>query len=252
MFHCGHCRTELSVPLSLQGVKGPCPCCAQEIQAPQARPAPLHLPPLDGEHDLATAPVPPPSRKYGSDAMPELPGLWLDPSETVPVPRAAQDPEALGLRTKLLIPMASESEDDQWRERHLEERRRASFQALPESVGGRRNSAVWRVTRMAMMVGIGGLCAGLAIFLQDRNWVLDLPWRPERPETMVEVPVASPEIGTPASAILPEALTARQEVDPFVSEDPSDLEHPNPLPPLSPIPEAQSIPTMASPIAGGR
>ncbi len=42
-FHCPTCETKLTVPASLAGVKGPCPKCRAEIQAPgeSAAPAPI-------------------------------------------------------------------------------------------------------------------------------------------------------------------------------------------------------------------
>src|SRR6478736_533859 len=54
-FVCGGCGSELSVPVALHGVTGPCPCCARTIRAPElyVPPAPMavSLPPVDRRHE---------------------------------------------------------------------------------------------------------------------------------------------------------------------------------------------------------
>jgi hypothetical protein len=100
----------------------------------------------------------------------------------------------------------------------------------------------FRIFRVAMLVTTGGLCAGLVLYLKDRNWVLDLPWRPSPVETVVEVPLTGP------------AVTSRPaELEkPFSEEDPSDLNGIFDPSTLAPLPEATAIPVGASPIAGGK
>ena len=43
-FTCIHCNASLTVPDSMAGIVGPCPKCGQQIQAPQAQPAPSSVP----------------------------------------------------------------------------------------------------------------------------------------------------------------------------------------------------------------
>ena len=51
-FNCPACDTNLKVPVSLAGVKGPCPHCRVEITSPQ---------PVALQHDPAAVPIPPPA-----------------------------------------------------------------------------------------------------------------------------------------------------------------------------------------------
>lgn len=246
LFQCTHCRTELSVPMALQGVVGPCPCCAGRIQAPMAAPA-LFLPPLDGAHEAQTAPVPPPhwmpptrSEPAAAESNPPV-SLRAEAADGL-LPRQLTDHESLGFRAKLTIPQSDEPLDDSWRERHLEDRRRnQSAKKLNRVADQLLESRGWKIARTGLMVAMGGLCAGLAIYLQDRNWVLDLPWRPGPAETIVTTPVAEPAART----------RALEPADPFIVEDPSELEAVTRRPALLPLPEAQSLPVSAAPIAAG-
>ena len=243
LFHCSHCHAELSVPRGLQGVSGPCPCCSQQIQAPQTSPVPLRLPPPDGSPDSSTAPAPLPDLGRNLRDLRDMPAEWYNEGEHSHSPRQRDEPEIIGFRAKLAIPRISDGEDTQWTEHYVDDKRRASSQPRSEPGGNfRSNSKVWNVARTGLTIATGGLFAGLTIFLQDRQWVLDLPWRPVRPDSLVEIPAP------------PDHLLTRtpHPADPFLSEDPSDLEKLEeghfPSPPL----EARSMPAGASPIASGR
>lgn len=245
LFQCDHCWSELSVPLAQQGVVGPCPCCAGRIQAPIA-PTPLFLPPLDGAHEAHTAPVLPlhwlhPAHALASAEEENPPSQRLGMGDLL-LPRQLTDHESLGFRAKLSIPQSDEPLDDSWRARHLEDRRRSqSIQKLDQTAEQIFASKTWKVVRTGIIVATGGLCAGLAIYLQDRNWVLDLPWRPGPAETIVTTPV-----------VLPAARTrAIEPADPFIVEDPSELETVS-RPAFLPVPEAHSLPVSAAPIASGK
>ena len=201
LFDCNYCQTELSVPLALQGVVGPCPCCAQQIQAPQAAPLPLplSLPPQDGAHEGLTAPVPLTvwMQRSGAPAAtpPASPVALRSPVEDSLLPRQLADHESLGFQAKLSIPQSEEPLDESWRQRHLEDRRRAeSINRLDRAAEQFMDSKAWRVTRAAMLLTTGGLCAGLALYLQDRNWVLELPWRPAAMSRLTELPATPPPV----------------------------------------------------------
>ena len=248
LFQCGHCHSELSVPLALQGVIGPCPCCTQQIRAPLTMAQPLFLPPLDGAHEALTMPVPPPD---WMDYQPSVPERTAAADPNMPrstrgdndglLPRQLAEHETLGFHAKLSIPQSGEPLDDSWRERHMEERRRTSSQKkLDRATDQFLDSRAWRVARMALMVTTGGLCAGLAIYLQDRNWVLELPWRPGPMETTVEVPVSKSPVRS----------RAMDPADPFLAEDPSDFETVGRRPAPMPLPDPISIQVRATPIAG--
>jgi hypothetical protein len=100
----------------------------------------------------------------------------------------------------------------------------------------------FRIFRAALLVTTGGLFAGLVLYLKDRNWVLDLPWRPAPVETLVEVPLTGP-----AGTSRPPELEK-----PFLGEDPSELNGTFDHSPLASLPEATAIPIGASPIAAGK
>lgn len=251
LFQCGYCHTELSVPLVQQGVVGPCPCCAQQIRAPQTMVQPLFLPPLDGAHEAHTLPVPLPAWRDYQPSVPEEPVIdWSPPrpasrgdSNDGLLPRQLTEHESLGFQAKLSIPQPEEPLDDSWRERHMDERRRiSSLKKLDRVTHQFLDSRVWRAARMALMVSTGGLCAGLGIYLQDRNWVLDLPWRPGPAETTVEVPALKSPIRS----------RAMDPADPFLAEDPSDLETVGRSSALLPLPDPVSLPVSAAPIASGK
>lgn len=250
LFQCTHCRTELSVPLALQGVVGPCPCCAQPIQAPMAVTS-LFLPPLDGAHEANTLPVPAPHwmQQFPTPPLASPAPEWSPPPsprselEDRLLPRQLTDHESLGFRAKLSIPASDEPLDGSWRERHLDERRRTqSLKKLDRAADQFLDSRFWKVARTGILVATGGLCAGLAIYLQDRNWVLDLPWRPGPAESVVNVPAAPP----------PARTRAMEPADPFIVEDPSELEAISRRPALLPVPEALSLPVSASPISSAK
>ncbi len=147
--------------------------------------------------------------------------------------------EVAGFQAKLTIPQSGEPLDDSWKERHLEEHRRQSRQnSLDRAAGRFLDSKGFQVARVTMLVATGGMCAGLVLYLKDRKWVLDLPWKPGRMETIVTSPHVTPT--RPAKPM--------ETVDPFITEDPSEfevLDHPVRM---VPVPGPASVPVSASPV----
>ena len=262
-FRCGPCGTELSVPLALQGIEGPCPCCGQHIKAPAyippAAPRMVHLPPLDLRHETAAIPVKSsPSLTWENhpvgpdlsvnlklpDPVPSPPedSGELSPSPRL-LPRQLASHGAQSFQAKLAIVSPEEGPDGAGQERNAEAIRRKS--ATKKGTGRHVaffDSPLFRIFRVALLVTTGGLFAGLVLYLKDRNWVLDLPWRPAPVETVVEVPLTGP------------AVTSRPaELEkPFLGEDPSELNGIFDPSTLAPLPEATAIPVGASPIAGSK
>jgi hypothetical protein len=251
-FNCGVCHTELSVPLALQGVEGPCPCCGERIQAPlpvAAAPTPVSepffLPPLDRFHeppeaDTDSVPVPGRMEERASSMAHSAPTGSLA-SQSVPsgLNPVNSKPETSGFQAKLTIPQSDEPLDDSWRERHLEERRRQSRQKSLDRAAGRfLDSKGFQIARVVMLVATGGMCAGLVLYLKDRKWVLDLPWKPGRMETIVTTPHVTPT--RPAKPV--------ETVDPFIMEDPSEFEVLDHSTSMAPVPEPVSVPVSASPV----
>lgn len=55
-FACTHCHSELRVPISMEGVSGPCPCCGEEIIAPQRNAVVVEKPRAVAQKREATEP----------------------------------------------------------------------------------------------------------------------------------------------------------------------------------------------------
>jgi hypothetical protein len=209
---------------------------------------PVYLPPLNRLHE-------PPVQETESVALPD----WMEQEVPQTTVEAAGNPlqgmparlglnpvlvprhvrmDSPGFYAKLSIPPSDEPLDDSWRERHLEERRRVSRQKSLDRTAGRiLDSTGFRIARIIMLVATGGMCAGLALYLKDRKWVLDLPWKPSRMETIVNLPRTPPAV--------PEREAER--TDPVMAEDPADLEGLSRPPVMAPAPEAISVPVSAAP-----
>lgn len=266
LFQCGQCRTELSVPVALQGIEGPCPTCGQRIQAPlcplPVMSRPVHLPPLDRRHELPSGdtesiplpawmePAPPrgsvliPPREETTEIL--SPEPELEPAShrsTAPglLPRQLSVHSNAGFHARLAIPPSGEAMDDSRRGKPLEEHRRHSPSVKADVKWHRMmETPSYNFARVALLLILGGTCAGLGLYLKDRNWVLSLPWRPSPPETLVDVP----QLAAP-----PVAPRAADSPDPFRVEDPSELEALSRPSVLAPIPDAQSFPVGAAPMA---
>lgn len=262
-FRCGPCGTELSVPLALQGIEGPCPCCGQHIKAPSYQPRPVpqvvHLPPLDRRHETAGVPVESaPALDWGdfsarpdlamNSSLPEANPPATEDSEQRSVsprllPRQLTSHAAQGFQARLAIPLVEEPPVDSPPASGQEViHRKSAGKKVDRVLSGFFDSSFFRIFRVALLVTTGGLCAGLVLYLKDRNWVLDLPWRPSRVETVVEVPLAGP-----AAAPRP-----ADPVNPFLGEDPSELNGISYPQVLAPLPDVTAVPVGASPIAGGK
>lgn len=284
-FVCGGCGSELSVPVALHGVTGPCPCCLQTIRAPElvVPPVAVSLPPVDRRHESwqNTESIPVPEwMGYGTEGAPVLvPSLgekgdaWREESaeETLPplpgqdrqrlisvdhFPEGRSGAEAGGFQAKLTISSTGEPLDDSWRERHRGIRGRlARIKALDRLAERILSSRAFRMARVALLVSIGGLCAGLILFLKDRHWVLDLPWRPDRSDPLTGgalLPATGPADG--ALAVHPQDPPASagpvESTNPFLAEDPSGLELIRL--PEAPVPLPATLPGGAAPIASGK
>ncbi len=263
-FRCGPCGAELSVPLALQGVEGPCPCCGQLTKAPAynapAAPRMVHLPPLDLRHEMAEIEIMSTSSLAWGKNHPAGRDLSVnqklpDPIPSPPKDSGERDPSLRFLQRQLVRSGAQSLEfksgivspekfpDVAWQKRDTEENLRKS--AKKNGTGRRRmffDLPLFRIFRAALFVTTGGLFAGLVLYLKDRNWVLDLPWRPAPVETLVEVPLTGP-----AGTSRPPELEK-----PFLGEDPSELNGTFDHSPLASLPEATAIPIGASPIAAGK
>lgn len=168
--------------------------------------------------------------------------------------RRQRSREAAGFQAKLAIPSLDEPLDDSWQEKHRIQRERMSnARKLDRVTDQMLNSRGFQVARVSLLVATGGLCAGLALFMKDRNWVLDLPWRPNRPATVVETPRKMTPVKSPATAA--EAAKSKapavDEPNPFLVEDSSDLEGQSTRM-LAPLPTPVSVPVGATPIAAGK
>ena len=97
---------------------------------------------------------------------------------------------------------------------------------------------------MALLVTTGGLCAGLGLFLKDRQWVAGLPWKPAPASSVVEIQARNGPVRT----------KAMDPADPFLLEDPSDLETVAARPALPPValPEPRTAPVAAAPLTSGK
>jgi len=108
-FHCPYCSIRLTVPVSLAGVKGPCPSCrapiAAPLQVPQLEPEPETFPESPAEPDLEAEPealpepepaatlvmAPLPEATARREALEEAAPEPVDVSEPLPPASAAQD-----------------------------------------------------------------------------------------------------------------------------------------------------------------
>ena len=220
----------------------------------------VHLPPLDLRHETAAVPVTStPSLTWENHPA----GPDLSVNQTLPDPlssppeesgeRSSSSPRLLprqlashgaqSFQAKLAIVSPEEEANDPGQVRNAGAILRKS--ATKTGTGWRAaffDSPLFRIFRVALLVTTGGLCAGLVLYLKDRNWVLDLPWRPSPVETVVEVPLTGPAV-----TALPLELEK-----PFLGEDPSELNGVFDPAMLAPLPEATAIPVGASPIAGSK
>ncbi len=264
-FWCQGCGSELSVPVALHGIDGPCPCCGQTLRAPELvlpplPPAAVSLPPLDRRHETwqSSEPVPEPDWKplettgFGG----ELPSpLETESSYVLPAGAAKNslrfpndDPFAKGrgisghegFHAKLVMAHpsgapATSREEDEASSGHRPAGRVPGFPAF-------------RLVRVALLVITGGLGAALVLFLKDRQWVLDLPWQPHLEESMAGSPPTPP---SPASPV-PEPPETRTLPNPFLAADPFELEQT--IPPLvaAPLPAPAALSGAPQPIASGK
>lgn len=275
-FHCENCGAELSVPISLHGVEGPCPTCGDTIKAPElyipSSSSPeseglLNLPPLDGRHEPpapVTKTIPVPDWMNRQIAPPADP--LSDPGQKAPLPVAVMRPmpTAAGLLPKQIssvelrefkarhtIPEFDSEPDDSWVDRHRSQQQRQMVRKkLDRAAHHFLDSAFFRAARVALLVITGGLCAGLTLYLKDRKWMLDLPWSQNAVEDVADTPLTPPAANPgPAPSSSTQAATSE---NPFLVEDASELEKNAGLPAMTPVPDPVSVPVGASPIVSGK
>ncbi len=260
-FHCGACGTELSVPIAQQGIEGPCPCCGQLLQAPRQEPAGwVFLPPLDRRHD----PIAPLANTgwdgeeteeiLSPDTMPlewssggrgrSRRGPVPEPEQAVSgwqLPSGLQGGSGKSFQARMAIPESEEPLDDSWQLRHLQQRRRISnFKKLDSAAARILDSTAFRVARVMILVLTGGLCAGLVLYLKDRKWSMEVPWKARQQQQKVDLIQMEP-----ATVRGP----AQDQPNPFLTEDPSELEGGSGL--FGPSPQAVTFPPASTPIASG-
>ena len=192
-FPCPNCRTALTVPASMAGVRGPCPICSAEIQAPYPEPpaspvnpyvtvatpppSPSFPPPAAAPSAVASvipqrqeAPPPPAREQVGE--LPERPAVRPAP-RGIPEPRA---PKGIAVRhhTSDVPPRAG----------------------LPAAAGGNPLTGAARLVVPLLLI----LAAGTVVYMIiDANRRAGEVHRPEPPSQ----PAPAPGDGTPLPRIDP-------------------------------------------------
>jgi hypothetical protein len=264
-FWCEGCGSELSVPVALHGIDGPCPCCGQTLRAPELvlpplPPAAVSLPPLDRRHESwqISEPVPEPDwnqlESTGfSGALPSP--LETDSSYVLPAGVAKNplrflndDPFAKGrgisghggFHARLVIANPSEAPADSGLEDPPVSGKKPAGR-LPQF-------PAFRLVRVFLLVITGGLGAALVLFLKDRQWVLDLPWQPYLEEsTAGNLPIPpTPSLPVPAPPETPGLA------HPFLAADPFELEQTTSPPVAAPLPDSAPFSGAPLPIASGK
>ena len=271
LFQCVHCSTELSVPISMQGVEGPCPTCQQIIKAPECElpmlqpglffpPSRRDAEPPQREHNLppqTSLPVP----QSGVVVFPEhgpasLPPEFYQKAPPVDiVPRNGSHPSTAGFQSKLEIPAtrplpAASPPRSPQRGKKGKPRGRQLDRAATKFL----DSSCFRVARVAVLIFLGGACAGLFLYMKDRQWVVNLPWRPSIPDKIAKVRPAV-EANTPPTRSTGPALVPALPLPPKTDDEENPLlvedlpqKHQASQPIMAPMPAPGSVPTGAAPV----
>lgn len=268
LFHCGYCNTELSVPLSMQGVEGPCPTCQQIIKAPEGNipmlkpglffpparreetPPPSHPqpgPPPQSWQQITTKPAPV-HPEGGSNSLSAE--FYQDGTPIDIVPRCAARLDIPGIRPRMEIPHPIAG--------LIEPRRREKpiSKKLDKAAANFLESSFFRTARVAVLVILGGACAGIFLYMKDRQWVIDLPWRPATPggtvknrqAAAVSTPTPAPAHPLPdlSDAPLSDAPLSGEEENPLLVEDGPGADGVSPPVILTPMPVPGSVPSGAT------
>ena len=164
-FHCTACRAELTVPMRLAGVEGPCPSCSHTIQAPipkavsdallELPDVPWMTPPASGlPQDIASRPFPPPARPLGADSF-------------FPPPPVDEK----NFKARLTIPLAKDPLDDSWKDRHRDLRRKTR-RTLKAGQAAQifLESRAFRIARVALIILSAGMLVWLFAYMQSHQW----------------------------------------------------------------------------------
>lgn len=165
-FQCTSCRAELTVPIRLAGVEGPCPSCLATIQAPI------------------------PEAMYDDDLL-ELPDVpWMTPGSTpqkafvsraIPVaaPSLASGPvfppltDEKNFKARLAIPLPEDPLDDSWKARHRDLRRKTRRTRKAEQAAHSfLESRAFRIARVALILLSAGMLVWLFTYMQTHQWHL--------------------------------------------------------------------------------
>lgn len=191
MFHCGHCSAELSVPVELAGVEGPCPCCGVHLKAPAfllpASPPPPALssdfgedwaiPPRDEYHAL-------PAKGLGYDSPPpreeeqELPESWDQDHGTLRAeavrPRGMEMKSNPNFSARLAIAGEEAGDTSQRPVRRRDKARnmRRRLRKMDRSASRVMESDFYRIARLVLLLLLGGTAAGLFLYMKNNDWTL--------------------------------------------------------------------------------
>lgn len=253
-FHCGFCRTELSVPVALQGIDGPCPGCGQNISAPlcpvPVLPQRVYLPPLDRTHEspqesteavalpAETGPVSLPGRHRQVGLIPQ------SSARTVLMPDEGEDdaapalpprwgPAAMALPVRPLPPPAMTVPGEKPAGRQMPLTSMAPGRVQQAGLAGPACRSRSRFFRVLLLVMLGGLAAGVVLHMKNRGRGMDWPWKEEPARGPAEVSGAvsgslwfTREATGPAEA----EIQAAAEPQPHVNPEPAEGVHSGVIP----------------------
>lgn len=163
-FHCTACRAELTVPMRLAGVEGPCPSCSQTIQAP--------IPEAVYDELLELPDVPwmtPPGSRLQKDFAsrqfpPRAPSLANGSVFPPPV-------EEKNFKARLTIRLAEDPLDDSWKERHRDLRRKSRrVRKAEQAAHSFLESRAFRIARVALIILSAGMLVWLFTYMQSHQW----------------------------------------------------------------------------------
>jgi hypothetical protein len=174
-FFCPSCRAELTVPVTLAGIEGPCPSCFEPIRAPVAEAIYLAGTETD-DMELELPPLPPSPRP----PFPGFPNARLRAGCPPAEPRRSEfpdpafgEPTAKNFKARLAIPAQDEPLDESWRGR-VRDQRRSDHRArrVEKAAQGFLDSRGFKVARGVLILLSGAMLAWLFHYLRTHQWQL--------------------------------------------------------------------------------
>lgn len=226
------------MPVALQGIEGPCPGCGQNISAPlcpvPVLPQRVYLPPLDRTHDspqesteavalpAETGPVPLQARHRQAGLLPPssartvlMPGEAEDEGAPALPPRWGPAAMSVPVRPLPTPPMTVPGENPLGKPKPLASTTPATVQQAGFAGPSSRHRN--RIFRVVLLIMLGGMAAGVALYMKNREWGKDLPWKAEPARGPEEVPGAvwfTREATGPAEAEVQEAAVSGYQNNP--------------------------------------